>query len=190
MTAGELLMEFLCHCTPFAELDYEYLVVVCRNDQGKVMLNGFRISKDFLKKLKIVIDTGDATLAEQLTPPFPEEVTTQIMECFEYQYEILMPVGTGYEGMDRIAELLWAFSKSQEELSNDYDTEYRRRIECNLKTEILNLLKSFKLRIPKNDYIELSQLCNNVFNGQRFNDANFNSFCETLIIKSQEQVQY
>lgn len=190
MTDSELLMEFLCHCMPFAELDFDYLVVICRNDHSKVMPSGLRISKDFLKKLKIAIDTEDDTLAEQLTPPFPEEVTSQMLECFEHKYEILMPAVTGYEGVDRIAELLWAFSKSQEELADDCDMEYRRLIECNLKTEIINLLKSVEPQIPNNDFIELTQLCNNVFNGQEFNDVSFNSFYDSLIIKSLEQTKH
>lgn len=190
MTDGGLLIQFLYHCTPFAELDYDYLVVVCRNDQGKVLPSGLRISKDFLKKLKIAIDSEDATLAGQLTPPFPEEITSQIFECFEHQYEILTAAITGYEGVDRIAELLWAFSKSREELADSCDTQYRRLTECNLKTEILNLLKSVELRIPKNDFIELSQLCNDVFNGQEFNDVSFNSFYDWLIVQSQKQMTH
>lgn len=84
VTNGELLMTFLCNCKPFAELDYDYLVVVYKNDQDKVLPNGLKIAKDFLKKLKITIDTEDITLLEQLTPTFPEEVTTRILECFEH----------------------------------------------------------------------------------------------------------
>ena len=190
MTDGTLLIEFFCQCIPFAELDYDYLVVLCKNDQDKIIPSGLRISKDFLKRLKFAIDTEDITLVEQLTPPFPEEVTTQTLECFEHQYEIFRPIVTGYEGIDRVAELLWAFSKSQEELSGDSDAEYRNHIESNYKTEILNLLRTVESRISKTDFSEISQLCNDVFNGYAFNDVSFNAFYDKLVVKSLEQIQH
>ncbi|ACV61738.1 hypothetical protein Dtox_0831 [Desulfofarcimen acetoxidans DSM 771] len=190
MTDGTLLIEFFCHCTPFAELDYDYLVVVCKNDHDKIMPSGLRVSKDFLKRLKIAINTEDTKLAEQLTSPFPEEVTTQILECFEHQYEVFSPIVTGYEEIDRIAELLWAFSKSQEELSDDSDTEYRKYIENNYKTEISSLLRTVESQIPQTDLSEISQLCNDVFNGYTFDDGSFNSFYNKLIVKSLEQIQH
>lgn len=189
MTDGTLLIEFFCQCTPFAELDYDYLVVLCRNEQDKIIPSGLRISKDFLKRLKIAIDTEDITLVEQLTPPFPEEVTTQTLECFEQQYETFSPIVTRYEGIDRVAELLWAFSKSQEELSDDSDAEYRKHIESDYKTEILNLLRTVEFRISKTDFSEISQLCNDVFNGYAFNDVSFNAFYNKLVVKSLEQIQ-
>jgi len=188
MTDGTLLIEFFCQCIPFAELDFDYLVVLCRNKQDKIIPSGLRISKDFLKRLKIAIDTEDITLVEQLTPPFPEEVTKQILECFEYQYETFSPIVTGYEGIDRVAELLWAFSKSQEELSDGSDAEYRRHIESDYKAEILNFLRTVESRISETDFSEIFQLCNDVFSGYAFNDVSFNIFYNKLVVKSLEQI--
>jgi hypothetical protein len=188
MTDSVQLMEFLYSCIPFAELDYDYLVVVCRNEKGKVMPSGLRFSNDFFVKLKTTVDTED--VAGQLSPPFPEEVTAKILNCFEDKYEIFSPVVTGYEGIDRIAELLWAFSKSHKELSDDSNTEYRNHIESYYKTEIENYLKLIENRISQTEFNEISQLCSKVFIKYDFDDTSFNIFFSNLIIKSQELMKH
>ena len=188
MTDSTLLMEFFLNCSPFAELDYNYLVVGWRNRCGKILSNGLQIPQELLKKLRIAIETEDITTVEQLSPPFPEEITSQFTQCFKEQYEILTPAVTGYEGIDRIAELLWAFSKSQKELLNDSNTEYRKRIGISYQTEIQDILSTARPRIPQADFSELLQLCNDVFAGYEFNDVSLNAFYEKLVIRSQYQV--
>lgn len=190
VTDGTLLMEFLCQCTPFSELDYDYLVLVFRNDQGQITPSTLKIPKDFLKKLKTAFDTEDASLLEQLAPPFPEEVTTAVLDCFEHQYEIFKPIISGYEGIDRISELLWAFSKSREELRDDSNIEYRKQLESIYRTEILDLLKTFESRIPQDEHSKISQLCDEVFYGLKFDDVSFNAFYDKLTAKALEQMQY
>jgi hypothetical protein len=186
MTDSVLLMEFFCNCIPFVELDYNYLMVVNTNDQGKVRSDGLKIPKDFLIKLRTAINNDDATLAEKLPPPFPDKVTAKILDCFEYKYEILTPAVTRYEGVDRIAELLWAFSKSRNELYDDSDTKYRNHVEGYYKKEIKNQLRVFESRIPQTEFNEISQLCNDVFNNYEFDDISFNTFYNNIISKSLE----
>jgi hypothetical protein len=187
MTDVELLMKFLYHCAPIAELDYDYLVVACMNGHGEIMPNGLKIPNIFLKNLKIAIDTKDSTLIEQISPPFPGEITMHILDCFEQRYEIFTTINTGYEGIDRILELLWAFSKSQKELADESDSGYRKFTESILEIEILDILKSFESQIPHNDFCELSKLCNDVFKGNKFDDAKFNVVYDKLNTKVIEQ---
>jgi len=181
-----LLMEFLYNCIPFAELEYDYLIVVIINDQSKAMSSGLKIPKEFFIKLRTVINTDDVTLAEQLPPPFPEKITIKILDCFESKYEIFTNIDTRYDGIDRIAELLWALSKSHNELYDDIDTRYRNHIESYYKKEIKNHLSAFEPRIPKTEFNKISQLCNYVFNGYKFDDISFNTFYNNFIIKSLE----
>lgn len=187
MTDAELLIKFLYCCAPIVELDYDYLVVACMNRQGEILPNGLRIPNRFLKKLKTAIDTEDAELIEQLSLPFPEEITMYILDCFEQRYEIFTTISTGYEGIERILELLWAFSKSQKELADESNSEYRKFTMSILKTEILDLLKSFESQITHNDFCELSQLCNDVFKGNEFDDAKLNAVYDKLNTKAVEQ---
>ncbi len=187
MTDSALLIKFLYYCTPIVELEYDYIIVVLMNANGLVMPNGLRIPIQFLNNLKTAIDTENVALIEELSPPFPKEITQQVLDCFGHKYELFKLTITGYEGIDRIFELLWAFSKSQSELSDERDSEYRKLTESNLKTEILNLLKSYKSQITHGDFCELSQLCTNVFNGYEFDDTKYNSYCDKLLANSAEQ---
>jgi hypothetical protein len=189
MNDGSLLIEILYHCTPFVEMNYDYLIMINGNKQNTIQKTGLRIPVRFLKEFKTAIDTDDATLLEQLTLPFPQEITTQILECFDHHYEIFDPITTGYEGSDRIAELLWAFSKSQEVLLDDCNTEYRNHIGNNYRTEIINLLDTLKSRINHGYFNEIEQLCDKVLGGQKFDDVDFNIFYSNLISKSLEQTK-
>ncbi|MFZ3171034.1 MAG: hypothetical protein WA118_03495 [Carboxydocellales bacterium] len=183
VTENAVMMKFIYDCIPFAETIFDYLVVLCRNSQGDILPTGLSMSRNLLADLGQVIDTNDEELAEKLTPPFPIDITTQMLECFEGKYEVLIPITTGYEGIDKTGELLWAYSKTLELLNDECDAEYLDSSRDNLKFEILSLLASFQQKISRNDYEELHLLCEAVIDGQVFNDASINEFYEKLILK-------
>jgi hypothetical protein len=140
------------------------------------MPNGLRIQKDFLKNLRLVFDTEDATLLETINLPFPVEISTGFSEYFEQQYEILTPVIRSYEGIDKVAELLWSYSKSREKLADEADKECWKHVEDGIKNEILQLIRLAELRFPEEEYSEILQTCNDVFDGEIFGDMEINSF--------------
>ena len=177
------MMNFLYDCIPFTETTFDYLVVLCRNSQGEILPTGFRVSRDFFVDLRQLIDTNNEDLAEKFTPPFPIDITAQMLECFEGEYRVLSPIVTGYEGIDKVGELLWAYSKTLELLTDECDTEYRDSSSDNLKSEILNLLASFKQKISQYDYDELCLICEDVLSGQVFDDASFKEFYEKIILE-------
>lgn len=181
---SEVLMRFLYDCIPFTETIFDYLVVLRRNSRGDILPTGLMMSKNSLTDLKQAIDANDEVLAEKVTPPFPIDITTQILECFEGKYETLTPITTGYEGIDKVGELLWAYSKTLEFLTDKCDAEYRESSRDNLKSEILSVLASFKQKISSNDYEELCSICKEVLNGQVFDDASLNEFCEKIILEN------
>ena len=180
LTASEVLMRFLYNCIPFTETIFDYLVVLCRNSQGDILPTGLLMSKNFFTDLKQVIDTNDELIAEKVTPPFPIHITTQMLECFKNEYETLTPITTGYEGIDKVGELLWAYSKTLESLTDECDAEYLDSSRDNLKSEILNVLTSYKQKISPNGYEELRALCEEVLNGQEFGDAELDKFCQNI----------
>ncbi len=63
---------------------------------------------------------------------------------------------------------------------------YRDFSRDNYKSEILSMLTSFKQKISLNDYGELCSLCEEVLNGQVFDDASFNKFCKKLSLGIEE----
>jgi hypothetical protein len=181
---SDVLMRFLYDCIPFNRTTFDYLVVLCRNSQGNILPTGLRVSKNFFTDIKQAIDTDDEELVEKLTLPFPIDITTQMLECFKGEYEVLTPIATGYEGIDKVGELLWAYSKTLELLTDECDAKYRDFSRDNLKSEILSVLASYKQKISPNDYEELYTICKEVLNGQVFDDTSFNEFCEKIILEN------
>lgn len=177
---SEALMRFLYDCIPFTETAFDYLVVLCRSSRGDILPTGLIMSKNFFTDLKQAIDTNDELLAEKMTPPFPIDITTQMLECFEDEYETFTPITTGYEGIDKVGELLWAYSKTLEFLTDECDAQYRDSSSDNLKSEILSVLASFKHKISQNDYEELRAICEKVLSGQEFGDVEFDEFCQNI----------
>lgn len=181
ITNLETQLRFLYFCNPIAALNYDYLTVASKNKEGQINPSGLRIPTQFLKDLKTAIDTDDVSLMEKLSPPFPEEISQRFLDCFEPRYAILMPTNVNYEGRNRILELLWAFSKSKKELIDESDYEYLTSIEKNIKKEVLNLLKDTKKQIPYDDFCELTELCENTFEGSSFGDIELNVIYNKLI---------
>ncbi|RKN84040.1 hypothetical protein [Paenibacillus ginsengarvi] len=188
ITNPEVLMNFLYLCTPIASMDYSYLVIANKNKQSQIIHNGFRVPIQFLKDLKVAVDTEDEELIQSLSPPFPEEIAKQFLDCFEQKYELFIPARSEYEGVDSILELLWAYSRSRKELTADSDSKYLSSIESDLKEKIISLLKKIENQMPYNDFCELTQICDDTFKGSTFDDNKLNAFNKKLITRVLEQV--
>ncbi len=186
---GSLLTELLCQCIPFADFEFDYLVLLEMNDQGKILQTALKVPKSLLKKLKEAIDNNDTSQLEELTPPYLIEISSQMLGCFDNQFEVHNPIFTGYEGVDNIAELLWAYSKSREILTKEIESEYWNKTEHNYRKEVLKILESIIQKIPKNDYDRISNQCHDVFDGNLFDDVSFNSFFNELATKLMMQYQ-
>jgi len=185
LTSSDALTRLLIDCIPFADTAFDYLIVVLRNSRGDILPSGLNLPKILLTDFKKVIDANDGALAEKLTPPFPIEITTQMLECFDVKYKVLIPIATGYEGIDKIGELLWAYSKTLELLTDEFDAEYRDLSRDSLKSEILSVLESFNQKIPPKNYEELRALCEDVFYGRVFDDVELEKFYKNIIARSE-----
>lgn len=188
VTNPEVLIKFLYLCTPIASLDYSYLVVANKNKKSQIIPNGLRIPTQFLKNLKVAVDTEDEQLIQKLSPPFPEEIAQQFLNCFDQKYELFIPTRSEYDGVDSVFELLWAFSRSKKELTADPDSDYLSSIEKNLKEKIFILLRKIENHMPYNDFCELTQICEDTFKGNPFDDVELNTFNNQLITKFLEQL--
>lgn len=188
MTNPVMIVNFLYLCNPFASLDYNYLVVAYKNKQNKIMPRGLKIPNQFLKELKVAIDTEDEELMQKLSPTFPEEIAQQFLDCFEQKFELFIPICTGYEGLDTIFELLWAFSRAQKELTAESDSNYLQIIEENLKKKVFSLLKIYETKITYHDFHELVKICEDTFKGNTFGEVELNACYNKLISKTLEQL--
>lgn len=180
MTDGDKLLHLLYLCTPIAELEYDYLILLCCNKPNILIPNGLKIPKRFFETLKQAVE-NDESLINELTPPFPVEVTSLMVNCFANGYDVEKPPVTGYENVDRVGELLWAFSKSRQVLIDKQDAKYFEIIEKRYKAEILKLLGDINCKIEYKHFTEISNICNAVFEGEEFLDVELNVFYNNLI---------
>jgi hypothetical protein len=181
MTDGDKLLHLLYLCTPFAELEYDYLILLCCNKPNILIPNGLKIPKRFFETLKQAVENEDESLINELTPPFPVEVTSQMVNCFANRYDVEKPAVTGYENVDRVGELLWALSKSRQVLIDNQNAKYFNIIEKKYKDEILKLLGDINSKIADKHFTEISNICKTVCEGEEFLDVELNAFYNNLI---------
>lgn len=179
----EDLMSFLYLCTfvTLIDNDYTYLVIAVSSETNQVMPNGFRVMIKFLEKLKVAIEEDDENLMEEISLPFPEEISQKFLNCFEEKMKLIKLPTSPYEGIDRIFELIWSYSTSRDILVDKFDSGYLSGMLFEHKVKITNLLKKYEERIPIRDYKDIEQLCNDVYNGEVFGDAELNLWNNKLI---------
>lgn len=180
------LVEFCSSCIPFHELNFDYLIVILINEQRKIVPQCLSISKHFFEQLKAALDTAGDDAGSSISPPYPTALTTQMLECFDEQHEILTQV-SDYSEIERIIELLWAFSKSRKETNSAIVCQGLTK--NNVVSEIQKLLTTVKIQMSQYDHEELSQTCNDVFNGACFDDVDFNSTLSRIIAIHKDSMQ-
>ena len=120
------LNEWFIGCIPFADTPFDYLVILCANETREINPVALLFPKRMLLDVKKAIESEDVSLLENITPPYPVNVTVQMLGCFIEKYDLpekskpdinVLPVGD-------IAEELWVYSKSAELLTKSEDADY------------------------------------------------------------------
>jgi len=180
---SEALIKFLYLCTPLTEFNFDYLIIACCNKQ-KQIVHGIKVTMNFLKNFKTAIETEDEELIKTISLPFPEEIGKQFLDCFIEQYDLFVHTPSGYEGIDSILELLWEFSRCSKELFSESDVDYLASIKKCLEEKVFNELKTFKNKVPDDEYHELTQICEATFSGSPFDDTQLNNYYSKLISRA------
>jgi len=175
VTMDNEIFDLLELCTPFTDLEYDYLIFLFCDNYHTLISNGLKISKNFFKDLKKATENKNISLINELTPPFPIEVTPQIIECFDNEYIIKKASISNFENVYYIGELLWALSKSRQLLVTEQDKKYLGNIEKEYKIKILKLLDSIEIKIPDSEYLKIKNICKETFEGEIFLDKELNS---------------
>lgn len=173
---GENLISFIYKCTPFIEINFDYLIIAIQDKNGKILENGLKITKKCLFDLKCALDNEDSEKSEKWIPPFPENITDKILTCFNIRLHVKQSESNGYEGLDIIAELLWSYSKIRETLTDKNDLNYCNKLLTNYKAKIYTKFTSYKPYISEKLYDEIYNLCENVIQGTDFSDYEYNNF--------------
>lgn len=180
LNMGNKIFDLLELCVPFTELEYDYLILLFSDSSHTLIHNGLKLTKELLDGFKEAIENENISLINELTPPFPIEVTSQMIECFDKKYIIKIPPFTGFENIDYIGELLWALSKCRQLLLAEQDKKYLNNLEEEYKDKILKFLNDIENKIPTFEYSKILKICKEVFEGAVFLDDELNQFYNWL----------
>ena len=123
------------------------------------------------------------TPAEQLLPPYPVDVTSQMLDCFTDAFELPKdnPANIHTISIGDIAEELWIYSKCVELLVGPEDERYLATETQSLKDSIIEMLCVLKDNLPSEEINWLTSICKDVFSGGKFDDSSFNSVVEHFL---------
>ena len=96
MTLESGLGEWLIGCISFADAPFDYLVILCTNDFGKIIPSALQISKQMIIDVRNAIELEDSSLLGKLKPPYPIDVTVQMLGCFHEKYDLLVKGNVEY----------------------------------------------------------------------------------------------
>lgn len=186
MSSESNWIEWFIGCTPFANSPFDYLVILCTNESGRVNPTALQLPKRMLIEVKKAIESEDYSLLEKLTPPYPVDVTAQMLDCFIEKYTLpaknkpdinVLPIGD-------IAEELWIYSMSKELLEKPEDAVYLSTELQRIQTNISGMLHSLEGKLPSEDIDQISETCKKVFEGNKFDDVLLNEFIESFVQKN------
>ena len=133
-----------------------------------------------LVELKKAIESDDISLFDKLTPPYPVDVTRQMLSCFIKKYDLpeTENIDSDTLSIGDVAGELWVYSKSVELLTEPEDDGYLVSEIQDIRTNIDGMLGFLKDKLSSKDFDCLVNICNDVFSGKRFDDVLFNDTIE------------
>lgn len=174
-------------------------------DGGQIALRGY--SYQFLYSCYLILSSSNPSNFFQLegiedidcimqkngsndiTHPYPVDVTAQMLDCFSEKYDLPEKKVTDVDEfpIGDIAEELWIYSKSVELLTEPEDACYLADQTQDIQPNIAEMLRLLKNKLPFKDVDWLIEICDNVFSGEKFDDIMFNNVIEHFIQKKIEQ---
>ncbi len=186
LTKESNINDWLIGCMPFADSHFDYLVLLCLNEEGVISPTAMQFSKRTVSDIKKAIQEKDDQLLAKVDPPYPIEATNQMISCFGEEYHISanmknkskdIPVGD-------IAEELWAYSTTARLLSNQEDSDYLATELTAIKRNISDMLILLDGELPAEEVSQIMSICDSVFSGQLFDETAFNELIEEYVKKS------
>ena len=135
-----------------------------------------------IEKIKTNMESNNEIQSDNLSLPYPTDVTEQILECFHDGFTLQSKRKTGLDlsPISEIAEELWIYSKLIKILVEPKDSDYLRTSLESIQKNIFERLRLLADCLPPEDIQQLSTLCESVFVGTPFDDNSFNVLVESL----------
>ena len=189
MASESNLTEWLQGCIAFADAPFDYLVILSANESEEINPVALQFPRRMLVDAKKAIESENYSLLDKLLHPYPVDVTAQMLDCFSEKYNLPEKKVTDVDELPigDIAEELWIYSKSVELLTEPEDACYLVAQTQGIQTNIAEMLRLLKVKLPFKDVDWLIEICNSVFSGEKFDDIIFNNVIEHFIQKKIEQ---
>ena len=189
MASESNLTECLLGCIAFADTPFDYLVILSANGSEEINPTALQFPRRMLVDVKKAIESENHSLLDKLMPPYPVDVTAQMLDCFIEKYDLPEKNSTDVDQLPigDVAEELWIYSKSVEFLTEPEDACYLAAETQGIQTNIAGMLRLLKNKLPSKDVDWLIEICNGVFSGKKFDDIIFNNVIEYFIQKKIEQ---
>ena len=189
MASESNLTEWLLGCIAFADAPFDYLVILSANESKEIDSTALQFPRRMLVDVKKAIESENHSLLDKLVPPYPVNVTAQMLDCFSEKYDLPEKKVTDVDELQigYIAEELWIYSKSVELLTEPEDACYLAAQTQDIQLNITEMLCLLKNKLPVKDVDWLIEICDNVFSGEKFDDIMFNNVIEHFIQKKIEQ---
>ena len=189
MASESNLTEWLLGCIAFADAPFDYLVILSANESKEIDSTALQFHRRMLVDVKKAIESENHSLLDKLVPPYPVNVTAQMLDCFSEKYDLPEKKVTDVDELPigYIAEELWIYSKSVELLTEPEDACYLAAQTQDIQLNITEMLCLLKNKLPVKDVDWLIEICDNVFSGEKFDDIMFNNVIEHFIQKKIEQ---
>ena len=189
MASESNLTEWLLGCIAFADAPFDYLVILSANESKEIDSTALQFPRRMLVDVKKAIESENHSLLDKLVPPYPVNVTAQMLDCFSEKYDLPEKKVTDVDELPigYIAEELWIYSKSVELLTEPEDACYLAAQTQDIQLNITEMLCLLKNKLPVKDVDWLIEICDNVFSGEKSDDIMFNNVIEHFIQKKIEQ---
>lgn len=114
-----------------------------------------------LVDVKKAIESENHSLLDKLMPPYPVDVTAQMLDCFIEKYDLPEKNSTDVDQLPigDVAEELWIYSKSVELLTEPEDACYLAAETQGIQTNIAGMLRLLKNKLPSKDVDWFGLVC-------------------------------
>ena len=178
----ELAMLFI-GCIPFLDSSFSYVVLMFTDENKRVNPTALKIPRRMIEKIKTNIESDNEIQSDNLSLPYPTDVTEQMLECFHDGFTLQSKHKLQFDlsPISEIAEELWIYSKLIKILVEPEDSDYLRTSLESIQKNIFKRLRLLADCLPPDDIQQLSTLCESVFAGTSFDDNSFNVLVESLV---------
>lgn len=182
VTDKTMIQAFLLKSVSFADASYDYLVMLLADGEGKIIPNALKFPKRAFQCIQAELNGEEFGYIDDFTSPFPVEVTSDMLDCFEEEYK-LQQLGSNRQWLGQIGDIgeeLWVYSKTRELLVDEADRQYLADSLATVKTKLEKMLGLLGTSSDSKTESLIRDLCSEVYSGEVFDDEKYNDLIDCI----------